>query len=209
VQKVWFTEKENHRKRGMLCIGHTKCYIKVTVPFDESLLGTCALMKISECFRWHIEGEILEKDLKPEKADPLYFDNEKRLVLDKINNYKKKPKKLSDKTKDKLKELVDLNEESEDEAIAEENSISSEDKESETTTENDSKQSEEIPLKSEPKENETETSEPKSTSMLDPEFEDSLNSYKRAMRQMGSLSYLEYAALVFLFIAGMLHVFGI
>ena len=112
VQRVWFTENDQHRKKGALCVGHTKCYTKVTVPFEEGLLGTIVLMKITDCLKWHIEGTILEKNLTPEKVDPDYFDPSRQILLNKKKAPKKK-KKIGEETQQKLKELVDLDGDSE------------------------------------------------------------------------------------------------
>lgn len=215
TQRVWFTEKENHRKRGMLCIGHTKCYIKVTVPFDETLLGKCALMQITECFRWHVEGEILEKDLCPEKVDEKYFEEDKKWVKEKMQSYQKKPKKLSDQTKEKLKELIDLDEESEPESEPESRDSEPESRESESKkaevsdseTKMEKKEEEEVKLieKDAPIKKKKEDS----NSIVSDEFKDTLNIYKQATIRMGQLSTIEYATLILLFLGGMLHIFGI
>lgn len=47
---------------GYKLLGHTKAYVKVLLPFDNELMGKCIKMKITKSFRWHIEGEIIDKD---------------------------------------------------------------------------------------------------------------------------------------------------
>ena len=62
TQRVWFSEHESFKGQTVV-VGHTKDYIKVIVPLSDltsSLIGKCALMKITKCFKWHIEGEVLE-----------------------------------------------------------------------------------------------------------------------------------------------------
>lgn len=123
-QLVWFTEKDHHRKKGDLTVGHTKCYTKVTVPLDSSLLGTCVRMKISDCQKWHVEGEILERNVRQKIPDRSYFDPA-RERLSKKKKAPKKKKKLSGEKAAKLRELVDLEAESDSEASPE-NSLKSE-----------------------------------------------------------------------------------
>ena len=114
------------------------------MPFEEELLGTCVMMKITETYRWHIEGEILERGLSPVEIDEGYFDKQKEMVEQKKNNYIKKPKKISDKNKEKLLELVDLEEESEDDNDETDQSKSSKSEISESSHETPCSQSEVI-----------------------------------------------------------------
>ena len=45
------------------------------------------MIKVSKCLKWHIEGEIIEKDIKPVEVNPLYFvDPEEALKIKKNKN---------------------------------------------------------------------------------------------------------------------------
>jgi threonylcarbamoyladenosine tRNA methylthiotransferase CDKAL1 len=55
--KVWFdVEVSDDRKYS---VGHTKAYIKILVPLDESLPGRCYLVKIESAARFHCVGSIV------------------------------------------------------------------------------------------------------------------------------------------------------
>lgn len=43
----------------LVCIGHMKDYTKVILSYDEKLMGTCVLVKITCCKKWHVEGDII------------------------------------------------------------------------------------------------------------------------------------------------------
>ena len=64
-------------------------------------------MLITDCFKWHVEGNVLEKDVNPIKAPENYFEKSKKILLLK-KNQPKKQKKLRNKQKERLKELVKL-----------------------------------------------------------------------------------------------------
>lgn len=203
TQRVWFAEKDNHRKKGKLCVGHTKCYTKVTVPFEEELLGTCALMEITDCFRWHVEGVILERNLEPLSVDEKYFDEARELLARKKQNYQKKPKKMTDKTKEKLKELVDLEEESEDESESE-------------SGQSNSEESHKKPTQESPKASPTGTNsnQSKPNDSEDGNIEKSpfalqLRMYQRVNEMVKSLSVVEKVALACFFLGALFHIFGL
>jgi hypothetical protein len=55
---VWFDIERSDD--GRHSVGHTKCYVKVLVPFREDLPGACYQVKIHSAQRFHIEGELQE-----------------------------------------------------------------------------------------------------------------------------------------------------
>lgn len=73
IERVYISEAEETKKNGIKCIGHTKNYTKVIIDYDQALIGKQIIMKITDCLKWHIEGEIIEKECKPEEVNPLYF----------------------------------------------------------------------------------------------------------------------------------------
>jgi hypothetical protein len=167
----------------------------VTVPFEEELLGTCVSMQITECFRWHIEGEILQRNLKPVVADRYYFEKAKEILAKRKINYKKKTKKMNDKTKEKLKELIDLEEESESE-----NEVLSESDDTQISEEKEV----EVPQKVEQVVVSKNENPLKGT-----QFEEQLNIYMEASKTVKKMSLLELVAII-LFIAGVfMHIFGL
>ena len=74
VQRVWFSERETNKHNGDICVGHLKDYTKVVVPFEERLMGKSMMIKVTDCKKWHVEGELIEGTEEVEKADPNYFD---------------------------------------------------------------------------------------------------------------------------------------
>lgn len=55
-ERVWFSDTEpNHNQT----IGHTKGYVKVVVPREDSLLGRSATVRLVSATKWHTRGEVL------------------------------------------------------------------------------------------------------------------------------------------------------
>mmetsp|Transcript_964 Transcript_964/g.1006 ORF Transcript_964/g.1006 Transcript_964/m.1006 type:complete len:562 (+) Transcript_964:42-1727(+) len=46
---------------GLHCVGHTKAYVKVLVPYREDLPGSCHKVLIHAAQRFHIEGTLVEE----------------------------------------------------------------------------------------------------------------------------------------------------
>ena len=61
-ERVWFNEWEVNKKEGKVLIGHTQNYSKVVHPFEEELLGKSVIMKFTKTFKWHVAGEIVDRD---------------------------------------------------------------------------------------------------------------------------------------------------
>lgn len=56
--KVWFdVEVSDDRKYS---VGHTKAYVKILVPLDESLPGRCYTVQIESAARFHCVGRLVE-----------------------------------------------------------------------------------------------------------------------------------------------------
>lgn len=60
---------EEKNKKDNLMVGHTKSYVKVLVPKDDSLLGKEIKVKITQVFKWHVIGEIIDKNPESEKVN--------------------------------------------------------------------------------------------------------------------------------------------
>jgi hypothetical protein len=45
-------------------VGHTKCYVKVLIKREEDLVGKRAIVKITDVHKWHIYGEVIERNPK-------------------------------------------------------------------------------------------------------------------------------------------------
>lgn len=60
TEKVWFDIEVS--KDGGHSVGHTKAYVKVLVPLDTTgdLPGSCHIVKIHSCARFHVEGVLVE-----------------------------------------------------------------------------------------------------------------------------------------------------
>jgi hypothetical protein len=152
----------------------------VTVPFEENLVGTKAKMKITECFKWHVEGDILERNVASESVPLNYFDEAKEITLNK-KNQPKKQKKLKDNQIERLNELVDLNTESD--------------------TEKEEPESEEAVSE--------ETQEEVQQDVAQSEFCDQLQIYQSFLKKCNELSRLQVAALAILFLGIVLKIFGL
>ena len=61
-------------------VGHTKSYVKVLIPNDESLLGKEIKVKIVKVLKWHVIGEIIDKNPEPDKVD--YYEYFKGMLED-------------------------------------------------------------------------------------------------------------------------------
>ena len=90
VQRVWVNETnvEAKNKAENMMVGHTKAYVKVLIPNDESLMGKEVLVKIVAVFKWHVVGEIIDKS--PEPLTVNYEEYFKDILKSKmIDNYAK------------------------------------------------------------------------------------------------------------------------
>mmetsp|Transcript_4502 Transcript_4502/g.3715 ORF Transcript_4502/g.3715 Transcript_4502/m.3715 type:complete len:139 (-) Transcript_4502:222-638(-) len=84
-QMVWIRDKEVNKKYGAQLVGHTKAYVKVLFPVDEKLLGKAVKIKVTEAHKWHIVGEIVDREPKFEKVPEDYFGESKQKEEEKIN----------------------------------------------------------------------------------------------------------------------------
>jgi threonylcarbamoyladenosine tRNA methylthiotransferase CDKAL1 len=64
---------------GIHCVGHTKSYVKVLVPYRDDLPGSCHLVKIHSAQRFHVEGDLVH-EIYPSN----YLRMQKSVVQDKI-----------------------------------------------------------------------------------------------------------------------------
>lgn len=103
--RVWISERETNKHNGDCLIGHTKNYSKVILPFEEGLLGKQVIMKITKCAKWHVEGEVTERNPPPvEVAEDYFEDIEKEYRRRKEELLLKKHQRESDRAK-KLQKL--------------------------------------------------------------------------------------------------------
>lgn len=80
VQRVWFSERENNKHIGDICVGHLKDYTKVTAPFSPKLFGKSFMMHVTICKKWHVEGEIFFDSQKDETISDTYIVKKKREI---------------------------------------------------------------------------------------------------------------------------------
>ncbi len=45
-------------------VGHNKSYVKVLVKRDESLIGHQIIVKVTETHKWHVYGEVIDRNPK-------------------------------------------------------------------------------------------------------------------------------------------------
>lgn len=53
--RAWFSDTDTRHNQT---VGHTKGYVKVVVPRDESLLGRSAVVRIHSASKWHVEAKL-------------------------------------------------------------------------------------------------------------------------------------------------------
>ena len=89
-QRVWIhdiNEEEKNKEENMM-VAHNKSYVKILVPKDESLYGKELIVKITQIFKWHCVGEIIDKNPKPVKVNyEEYFEEILRQKNIMIKNY--------------------------------------------------------------------------------------------------------------------------
>ncbi|MCQ2816570.1 MAG: tRNA (N(6)-L-threonylcarbamoyladenosine(37)-C(2))-methylthiotransferase, partial [archaeon] len=70
-QLVWFhnIKDEDKNKEQNLMVGHNKSYVKVLVKKDDSLLGKVAKVKVTGINKWHIYGEVIDRNPSLEKVE--------------------------------------------------------------------------------------------------------------------------------------------
>lgn len=68
--KVWFGTEIS--EDGHHSVGHTKAYVKVIVPYDSSLPGTCKMVELQSSHRFHVEG-VISNDQSEVIATPVGF----------------------------------------------------------------------------------------------------------------------------------------
>ena len=73
-ERVYITEKEDHKKEGLILVGHTQNYSKVTIPFEEGLIGKQVIIRITKCLKWHVSGEIVDRSPPAKVVADNYFD---------------------------------------------------------------------------------------------------------------------------------------
>jgi threonylcarbamoyladenosine tRNA methylthiotransferase CDKAL1 len=56
--RVWFSDSDARHNQT---VGHTKGYVKVVVPKDDSLLGRSAMVRIDSSTKWHVQATILNR----------------------------------------------------------------------------------------------------------------------------------------------------
>jgi hypothetical protein len=58
--RVWVCVGAEVSKDGQYSVGHSKAYVKVLLPRDDTLQGRCALVEITSAARWHVVGRVEE-----------------------------------------------------------------------------------------------------------------------------------------------------
>lgn len=74
IERISISERENNKHNGDCMIGHTKNYTKVVLPFKQGLIGKQVIVKITECFTWHVTAEIIDENPGPIQVDAGFLD---------------------------------------------------------------------------------------------------------------------------------------
>lgn len=71
IQRVWLhdTKEETKNLEGDYMVGHTKAYAKVLIKKDPTLLGKCVIVKVTGIHKWHVYGEVIDRNPVPIKVD--------------------------------------------------------------------------------------------------------------------------------------------
>eukprot|EP01029_Cantina_marsupialis_P025386 TRINITY_DN67156_c0_g1_i1.p1 TRINITY_DN67156_c0_g1~~TRINITY_DN67156_c0_g1_i1.p1 ORF type:complete len:538 (+),score=183.92 TRINITY_DN67156_c0_g1_i1:53-1666(+) len=67
IFKVWVSEEED--STGNYLVAHNKSYVKVLIPKDDSLIGTCFYVRVLETARFHVTAELMPEDYVPPKEE--------------------------------------------------------------------------------------------------------------------------------------------
>lgn len=104
-ERVWISEWEDNKKSGKVLIGHTRNYSKVMIPYREDLLGKQVIMKFTQTFKWHIEGEIIDENPPFIKRTGNELDRVKEIYAERKAKRDAVLKKRKEERKQRLKEL--------------------------------------------------------------------------------------------------------
>lgn len=74
IERISISERENNKHNGDCMIGHTKNYTKVVLPFKQGLIGKQVMVKITECFTWHVTAEIVDENPASLQVAPGFLD---------------------------------------------------------------------------------------------------------------------------------------
>lgn len=87
IQRVWVHDNKDEGKSPGedFMIAHTKAYAKVLLRRDASLLGKQILVKITDCHKWHVYGEIV--DVSPKLIKVNFEDHFKGLYFRENKDY--------------------------------------------------------------------------------------------------------------------------
>lgn len=82
-QKVWITERAHD---GVNACGHTKSYVQVIVPWDDTLLGTRVTCHIVETGRFFVRGIVVQEEEEEEEEKNKNNKNKNNNVVLNNNN---------------------------------------------------------------------------------------------------------------------------
>ncbi len=97
IQRVWIhdTKDEGRNPDENVMVGHTKSYVKVLIKRDPELVGKRAIVKITDVHKWHVYGEIIEKNPKPihvnfdDHFKGMYYNQKKESANSILNEIKR------------------------------------------------------------------------------------------------------------------------
>ena len=100
IQRIWIHENTNDSKKEgePLMVGHNKSYVKILVKRDESLIGHQIIVKVTEIHKWHVYGEIVDRN--PKCISVNFYDHFKGIYQE--------PNKESKEIGSKFKEQVNI-----------------------------------------------------------------------------------------------------
>lgn len=87
ILRVWvFDHADEGKPPGDdFMVGHTKSYVKVILPREENVIGKQVLVKITNIYKWHVEGKIV--DYNPRKVKVNFYDHFKGMYNEEKLDY--------------------------------------------------------------------------------------------------------------------------
>lgn len=87
ILRVWvFDHADEGKPPGdNYMVGHTKSYVKVIIPREEHVIGKQVLVKITNIYKWHVEGQIV--DYSPKRVKVNFYDHFKGMYNEEKLDY--------------------------------------------------------------------------------------------------------------------------
>jgi len=105
IQRIWIHENTDDSKYEgeSFMVGHNKCYVKVLVNRDTSLIGHQVIVKVTDIHKWHVYGEVIDRN--PKCINVNFYDHFKGMYIE--PNKEIKGNEVKYKEQINIHELID------------------------------------------------------------------------------------------------------